>query len=138
MALVIRERCIGCGACAAVCPTSAISGEKGELYRIDPYICIECGACGRVCPAAAVEDVEGNIIEKVPRSQWLVPHISLPSCVSCEKCVEVCPSGALIMVSDEYHGRLIPALAYPKSCVSCRWCYENCQFDAILMHELVL
>ena len=138
MALLIRDRCIGCSACVAARPVDAVKGEKGHIHTIDASQCIECGACGRVCPAGAVEDMYGTVIQRVPRKEWLVPHISISACVSCENCVEVCPVGALVMVDDEYYGRLIPALAFPKSCVSCWRCVENCQFEAITMHKLVL
>ncbi len=138
MALLISDRCIGCTACISVCPVAAIQGKRKELHRIDAAICIECGACGRVCPVGAVEDVSGTVVENLPRSEWLVPHINITKCVACENCVNICPTKALVMIDDEYQGRWIPALAYPKSCVSCGWCVENCQFGAITMHKLVL
>jgi formate hydrogenlyase subunit 6/NADH:ubiquinone oxidoreductase subunit I len=138
MALTIEQRCTGCGACIDVCPTDAITGSQGALHVIDTYACIECGACGRVCPVEAVTDTIGNRLGFLKRSEWLVPHISIPACVSCEKCAEVCPTHAIIMIEDDVRPGLIPALAYPKSCISCWWCFENCQFEAITMHKLVL
>ena len=46
--------CIGCGICAASCPTNAIKMEKcGENY-IKPVVneekCINCGLCTKFCP----------------------------------------------------------------------------------------
>jgi ferredoxin len=52
MAYIISDECIGCGACAAVCPTEAIS-ESGDKYVIDKEKCIECGACEGECPVGA-------------------------------------------------------------------------------------
>ena len=52
MAYKISDDCISCGACAAECPVSAISGGDGK-YVINPDECIECGACEGVCPVGA-------------------------------------------------------------------------------------
>lgn len=49
MAYIIGDDCIGCGACAGVCPVEAISEGDGK-YVIDPDTCIECGACAGECP----------------------------------------------------------------------------------------
>jgi NADH:ubiquinone oxidoreductase subunit F (NADH-binding)/NAD-dependent dihydropyrimidine dehydrogenase PreA subunit/(2Fe-2S) ferredoxin len=46
------ERCVGCGACAPVCPTAAIWGEKKKPFAIDPELCENCGACVLSCPPA--------------------------------------------------------------------------------------
>jgi len=52
MAYVINDDCISCGACAAGCPTEAISEGEGK-YVIDAALCINCGACADVCPVGA-------------------------------------------------------------------------------------
>jgi NADH-quinone oxidoreductase subunit F len=46
--------CTGCGACAKVCPTRAIKGEKKESHFILAEICSKCGSCKDVCKANAV------------------------------------------------------------------------------------
>lgn len=52
MAYKINEDCIGCGACAEVCPVECISEVDGK-YVIDAEQCIECGACAGACPVGA-------------------------------------------------------------------------------------
>jgi len=52
MAYKISEECISCGACAAECPTEAIS-EGSSIYVIDADKCIDCGNCADVCPVGA-------------------------------------------------------------------------------------
>jgi NADH:ubiquinone oxidoreductase subunit F (NADH-binding)/(2Fe-2S) ferredoxin/ferredoxin len=52
--IVNPENCVGCTACARVCPVNAISGERKEVHFIDPSICIKCGACMEKCKFDAI------------------------------------------------------------------------------------
>jgi NADH:ubiquinone oxidoreductase subunit F (NADH-binding)/(2Fe-2S) ferredoxin len=48
------EKCIGCTACARVCPTNCITGKAKEVHVIDQSECIACGACFDACKFDAV------------------------------------------------------------------------------------
>ncbi|MGE4484252.1 MAG: DUF362 domain-containing protein [Oscillospiraceae bacterium] len=55
MARKISDDCISCGACAEICPVSAIS-EGDSHYEIDADACIDCGACEEGCPVSAISE----------------------------------------------------------------------------------
>ena len=57
MAHVVSDECVMCGACAAVCPVSAIS-EGDTKYVVDSDVCIDCGACEDGCPTGAIKSAE--------------------------------------------------------------------------------
>lgn len=51
-----KEKCLGCGACARVCPQGAISMVEGKPVR-DKSLCSLCGKCEVYCPEGIRETV---------------------------------------------------------------------------------
>jgi NADH:ubiquinone oxidoreductase subunit F (NADH-binding)/(2Fe-2S) ferredoxin/NAD-dependent dihydropyrimidine dehydrogenase PreA subunit len=51
---IISAKCVGCTACARVCPASCIAGERKQPHVIDSAKCIKCGQCFDVCKFHAV------------------------------------------------------------------------------------
>ena len=51
---IIPDKCVGCTACARVCPASAIKGERKQSHVINSEKCIKCGQCFDVCKFHAV------------------------------------------------------------------------------------
>ncbi|MTI79725.1 MAG: NADH-quinone oxidoreductase subunit NuoF [Firmicutes bacterium] len=49
-----HKKCIGCGACARICPAGCISGEKKQVHVIDSDNCIKCGSCLQKCKFSAI------------------------------------------------------------------------------------
>lgn len=48
------DKCVGCGACAAVCPQGAVTVTDGKAHT-DRTRCTGCGACVEPCPTDARE-----------------------------------------------------------------------------------
>lgn len=54
---VVGDKCCGCWACAAICPTYCLSmKEDGAGFKYPAYEsgCIGCGRCEKVCPVMSV------------------------------------------------------------------------------------
>ena len=62
-----RERCVGCGACASVCPESALAVAKQGVIR-DKARCTACGSCAPACAYEAMERIGYEItVEELVR-----------------------------------------------------------------------
>jgi ech hydrogenase subunit C len=60
---VDREKCIGCSACANICPADAIEIEDAGTTRVVRFMrqaCVFCASCQDVCPTKAVELRSGD------------------------------------------------------------------------------
>jgi len=95
VAVVDREKCTGCGACAEVCPSLVISivpehkrkpvvlcrsKDKGGVTRkLCTAGCIGCTKCAKICPVDAIV-MEDNLAT-----------IDQAKCIGCQKCVKECP-----------------------------------------------
>ena len=53
-AVVVKEKCVGCGACVGACPVEAIKIEN-EKAVVDADTCVSCGACEGECPVGAIK-----------------------------------------------------------------------------------
>ena len=65
------DRCDGTAACAAICPTQAIS-LAGPVWVLDAGKCVMCGACVAVCPRDALRLGEQVELATLDRSQLIV------------------------------------------------------------------
>jgi ferredoxin len=52
-AYIVKDMCVGCGACIEVCPKNAVKFD-GETYEIDMNLCDRCNKCIDLCPANAI------------------------------------------------------------------------------------
>ena len=87
VAHIDKSKCVECGACAKVCPFSAIVNRKrpcqiackvkaisindDNAAAIDNNKCIQCGACVYQCPFGAISDKSYilNVVDLIKKSQ---------------------------------------------------------------------
>ena len=73
VAVVDREKCIGCGMCSQACPWNMprVDTETGVSTK-----CISCGRCAEQCPNGAIKFIDWEDIAQKPHSpkqpRWLV------------------------------------------------------------------
>lgn len=48
-----RSKKTGCAQCVDVCSTAAIAPD-GDHVKVEPHLCMGCGACATVCPSGAM------------------------------------------------------------------------------------
>lgn len=64
------EKCIGCGTCADLCPTGALSKDNGHVH-FDHARCDDCLACVDACPNGCITGI-GTVIRVDDAVQRLI------------------------------------------------------------------
>jgi ferredoxin len=65
---VVPGNCTGCGNCAEVCPSSAISGGEGMIHVVDADRCTRCMACEGACEVSAIARATAGALIRTPDS----------------------------------------------------------------------
>ena len=63
-----RSELTGCTQCIDVCTTNAIVSD-GEGVSIDPFLCQGCGSCATVCPSGAMSYAYPPVSDAIERSR---------------------------------------------------------------------
>jgi len=86
--------------CEDVCKRGAITFDKHQKAHIDKSKCVECGACAKVCPYSAITNHKRPCevackVKAITTSENEAAVIDDEKCISCGACVYQCPFGAI-------------------------------------------
>lgn len=86
--------------CEDVCKRGAITFDHQQKAHIDKSKCVECGACAKVCPYSAIMDYKRPCersckVKAISMSESKAASIDNSKCISCGACVYQCPFGAI-------------------------------------------
>ena len=87
--------------CEASCRRGAITYDRHQKAHIDKSKCIECGACARVCPYSAITNYKRPCenackVKAIAMSEDKSASIDNEKCIACGACVYQCPFGAIM------------------------------------------
>ena len=143
VAKVNEDRCVGCLACAAVCPRQLIvpvepkrnvviacnSMAKGAVTTRGCTVgCIGFGTCVKACKYDAIHVVNG------------VAKVNTDVCVGCMACAAACPRnlivpvdyGTSVIVACNSHAKgAVTVRGCTQGCIGCGLCTKICPHEAI-------
>ena len=87
--------------CEDVCKRGAISFDENHVAHIDKTKCVECGACAKVCPYTAIVGRKRPCqnackVKAISMNENKAAAIDNNKCISCGACVYQCPFGAIM------------------------------------------
>lgn len=71
-----RSKKTGCNKCIDVCSTKAISAD-GDKVKVDPFLCMGCGACATVCPSGAMSYQYPRVSDRGTQMRTLINAYSV-------------------------------------------------------------
>ncbi|WP_254768070.1 4Fe-4S binding protein [Salinilacihabitans rarus] len=136
----LLERCIKCGRCVQVCPTSALTFADvpdGLLHSGVPILdpenggCIAwneaCLDCVDACPTDALRDLPTDDRGRLPADEVIgVAQVDAGRCINCSNCDPVCPTDAIR--EPGYEDRETFSVDTDR-CPGCGRCVEACPVD---------
>ena len=86
--------------CEDVCKRGAISFDRNHVAVIDKSKCVECGACAKVCPYTAIVNrtrpcQNACKVKAISMDEKKAAEIDNNKCIQCGACVYQCPFGAI-------------------------------------------
>ncbi len=86
--------------CEDVCKRGAISFDHNHVAHIDKSKCVDCGACAKVCPFSAIVNRKRPCqsackVKAISMDENKAAKINNDKCIACGACVYQCPFGAI-------------------------------------------
>ena len=86
--------------CEDVCKKGALSYDENHVAHIDKSKCVECGACAKVCPYTAIVKrtrpcQNACKVKAISMNDQKAALIDNNKCIRCGACVYQCPFGAI-------------------------------------------
>lgn len=86
--------------CEDACRVGAITFDEHQKAHIDKTKCVECGACAKVCPYSAILNYKRPCqtackIKAISMDENKAAKIDDSKCIACGACVYQCPWGAI-------------------------------------------
>ena len=87
--------------CEDVCKRGAIIFDHHQKAHVDKSKCVECGACAKVCPYSAIANNKRPCenackIKAISMNDTKSAKIDNDKCIGCGACVYQCPFGAIM------------------------------------------
>ncbi len=87
--------------CEDVCKKGAITFDNNHVAHIDKSKCVECGACAKVCPYTAIVSRKRPCqsackIKAISMDENKAATVDNDKCTACGACVYQCPFGAIM------------------------------------------
>ena len=89
--------------CEDVCKKDAITFDENQKAHIDKTKCVDCGACAKVCPYSAISNYKRPCEKackvkaiSMKNDEMRAAHINNDKCISCGACEYMCPFGAIV------------------------------------------
>lgn len=87
--------------CEDVCKRGAITFDANHVANIDKTKCVECGACAKVCPYTAIVSRKRPCqnackVKAISMNENKAAAIDNNKCIACGACVYQCPFGAIM------------------------------------------
>ena len=146
------DKCVGCGICTDVCPTSSlrlgptVPIARGliemDLVSCNADSCVLCGLCSVACPFDALSlTIDGEDIKLMANyPKWDVESsVCEDDCIYCGRCYNVCPRDAIIFerTLPDRQALVRGEIEINKDeCIYCSFCADLCPAEAITVSNI--